>query len=185
MLIDVAKCAKECKIKTPDLITRPVGRKMYAYASKLLQNARPEELVIIDFTLIKVIDPSFIDEFIISILREAYSDQKPLFIKLTGLSNASELNIASVFDSYSSASGKPFAIITDSMTEKREFFIGNISPVYTDIIHYLRVNRNATAQALAAFLNTEPGTAAESLAELYALRLIRRDEQNQNIYLSL
>ena len=56
MIINVAKLAREAKMKLPDLITRPVGRLMYTKMREKLSIAGEGETVILDFENIKVID---------------------------------------------------------------------------------------------------------------------------------
>ena len=71
MEIIVGKIAHQLRISQTDLLTRPVGRKLYAKAASMIAHARPEEVVVLDFTGYSVIDPSCVDEFLIALVRDS------------------------------------------------------------------------------------------------------------------
>jgi hypothetical protein len=91
MIITIAKMARELKIRTPDLITRPVGRQMYARTSEALSIIQEDETVLLDFEGIQVIDSSFIDEYIMKLLLRSRTDERPFFIKLANISDPPSL----------------------------------------------------------------------------------------------
>src|SRR5208337_3274034 len=113
MVINILKTAKENGIKGPDLITRPMGRKMYSIVRDKLSHAGQGETVIIDFSGIKVIDSSFIDELIVKLINDSFV--MDFYIKLRNISPISEINIDSVFNSYSNYRDRRIAVVRDEL----------------------------------------------------------------------
>ena len=84
MIIDIAKIARNCKIKLPDLITRPVGRSLYAAVKEKLEFVGAGETVLLDFEGVKVIDSSCVDELIVRLIQDSYA--RYFYIKLRNVS---------------------------------------------------------------------------------------------------
>lgn len=173
MIINVEKTARELKIKTPDLITRPVGRLMYSTTAESLTIIGSGEVVILDFTGIKVIDSSFIDEYIVKLILE--SRIRDFYLKLRNISPISEINIDSVFNSYSSYKDRRIAVIREDMGGNNRFYIGPLSEQESDILDYLRINQGASVDDIAGFSGFESRELKRLLEELSFLRVIKNN----------
>ncbi len=172
MIIIVAKLAREAKIKLPDLITRPVGRKIYAKMKEKLAVAGEGEVVILDFENIKVIDSSFIDEFLVRLIKD--SEVSDFYIKLRNISAISEINIDSVFISYSNYKDGRLAVIREELGKNNRYYIGPLSEQEGDIIDYLKINRNSGIEDISKFCGIEAGILKNILDELSRLRVVRK-----------
>jgi len=173
MIIDVAKIAKEVKIKLPDLITRPVGRMMYAATVNKLSIIGKGETVILDFTSVKVIDSSFIDEYIVKLILD--SREKDFYLKLRNISPISEINIDSVFNSYSNYKEIRIAVAREEIGKNNRFYIGPLAEQESDIMDYLRLNLNAGIEDISRFSGIDFKVLRSLLDELTILRVIRRN----------
>lgn len=173
MIIDVAKIAKEVKVKLPDLITRPVGRMMYAATVKKLSIIGAGETVILDFSGVKVIDSSFIDEYIVKLILD--SRGKDFYLKLRNISPISEINIDSVFNSYSNYKDTRIAVAREEIGKNNRFYIGPLGEHERDIMDYLRINLNAGIEDISRFSGIDFNILKTLLEELSILRVIRRN----------
>jgi len=173
MVINVFKKAQELKLKTPDLITRHVGRVMYDAIKKMFEAVREGEIVVLDFGGIKVIDSSFIDEMLVRLIIDSRTCERPFFIRLKNISEIAEINIDLVFRSYSNYKNKKIVVITENICQNNAFFIGPLSDRERDILAYLRVNKSITVDDVAAFTGRPAGEARKIMDGLYALRLAR------------
>lgn len=173
MIIDVAKIAKGLKVKLPDLITRPVGRIMYAATVEKLSIIGDGETVLLDFTGIKVIDSSFIDEYIVKLILD--SREKDFYLKLRNISVMSEINIDSVFNSYSNYKERRIAVAREEMGKNNRFYIGPLVEQESDIMDYLRININAGIDDISRFSGIDFKVLKNLLDELSLLRVIRRN----------
>lgn len=180
MIIEISKISKSCKIKLPDLVTRPVGRKLYNAVMDKLQFAGMGETVIMDFTGIKVIDSSCIDELLVRLINESIS--RDFYIKLRNISPISEINIDSVFNSYSNYRDKRIAVIRDELGVNNKFYIGPLSEAERDIIDYLRINQRASMDDLASFSGMERGKTSELINGLISIRVLKKENGD---YLSI
>ena len=172
MIIDVAKTAKEIKVNLPDLITRPVGRAMYANTIKKLAIVTISETVVLNFNEIKVLDSSFIDEYLVKLIID--SRVKDFYIKLKNISIISEINIDSVFSSYSSYNKSRIAIAREEIGSNNRFYIGSITEQEKDIMDYLRTNSNVSIDDIARFTGVEAAELKLTLEQLSFLRLVKR-----------
>lgn len=172
MVIDVLKMAKESKVKVPDLITRPVGRIMFARAIDKLENISEDEILLLDFSGIKVTDSSFIDEFIVRLILD--SGVRNYYVKLANISDISEINIDSVFNSYSNYNDKRIAVCRSELGNNNRYYIGPLNEQESDIIDFFRINRSADAVEISRFTGLEISSVQGIMAELYRLRLIRK-----------
>ncbi len=170
MIIRIVKIAKEAKAELPDLITRPVGRKMYERTAEKIGNIDRDETVILDFDEVKVIDSSFIDEFIVTLIND--SQKKGFFLKLCNVSNIIEINIESVFQSHSRYNRR-IAIMMDDLGNNNRYYIGPLADFENDIIDYLRINRHATIDDIVKFSGLNDEESEKTMHELVDLRLIR------------
>ncbi len=175
MMIDVKKLARDNKITVPDLITRPVGRSFFDAVLKKLQIVSDGETLLLDFKDIKVIDSSFIDESIVRLIMQSREKERPFFIKLKNISQISEINIDLVFNSYASYNNLKIAVITDDIRMNNHFYIGYLDRTETDIIEYLRKNKRASIEELAALTGQDINSAAKTVDILYAARTLKKD----------
>lgn len=174
MVINVLKTAKEAKVKVPDLITRPVGRAMFKKALEKLENISEDEILLLDFAGIKVMDSSFIDEFIVKLILD--SAEKNYYVKLTNISDISEINIDSVFNSYSSYNEVKIAICRSELGRNNRYYIGPLNEHESDIIDYFRINRSADLDDISRFTGLERAAVETIMSELFRLRLVRKSE---------
>ncbi|MCP4135614.1 MAG: STAS-like domain-containing protein [bacterium] len=175
MVIRIKKVAKDLRIKTPDLITRPVGRRIYKKIKNLLGNITHNEVIVLDFDEIKVIDSSFVDELIVSIINDSIESRPEYFIKLKNISSIAEINIDSVFKSYSIYNKDRIAVITEDICQNNKFYIGQLEDVERDIIDYLRVNQAVNIEELERFTGLGPDEVATIMEALYTLRIVRHE----------
>lgn len=174
MIINVAKLAREARTRLPDLITRPVGRQMYAKMKEKLSIAGEGETVVLDFENIKVIDSSFIDEFLVRLIRDA--ENTDFYIKLRNVSAVSEINIDSVFNSYSNYKSGRLAIVCEELGKNNRYYIGPLTEGEGDIIDYLKLNHHAGIEEISRFCGMEAGLLKGVLEDLLKLRVIRRND---------
>lgn len=172
MIIVLAKLSKELKVKTPDLITRPVGRQMYRKVSGVLPILQEDETLLLDFASIQVMDSSFIDEFILRLLFDSQSRTPVFYIKLTNLSSASIMNIESVLHTRFSINNRRIAIACDQLVGKT-YCIGFTSDRHKDIINYLYINRTTRLDEIASFLEMQPEEALSLLNEMHEMRILK------------
>lgn len=173
MVIDVAKAAKEAKFKIPDLITRPVGRGVYAATAGKLTIIGSGETVILDFSGVKVIDSSFIDEYIVKLVLD--SRKNDFYLKLRNISPISEINIDSVFNSYSNYKDTRIAVAREEMGRNNRFYIGPLFEKESDILDYLRINLCAGIEDISKFSGIETEELRSILEELSILRMIKNN----------
>jgi hypothetical protein len=173
MIINVAKTAKEIKVKLPDLITRPVGRMMYAATVEKLSIIGEGEVVLMDFVGIKVMDSSFVDEYIVKFIHD--SRDRNFYLKLRNISVIAEINIDSVFNSYSTYKISRIAVIRDEIGKNNRFYIGPLSEHESDILDYLRINQSAGIDDISRFSGIDFQKLKILLEELSVLRVIRKN----------
>jgi len=176
MIINVFNFAKDAKVKMPDLITRPVGRLMFSRALEKLDNITEGETLLLDFAGIKVTDSSFIDEFIVKLIK--HSSEKNYYVKLTNISDISEINIDSVFNSYSNYNDSRIAVSRAELGKNNRYYIGPLNEHESDIIDYFRINRSASAEDISRFTGLEIAVVRKIMDELTGLRLIRKNNND-------
>jgi len=174
MVINVSKLAKKAREKTPDLLTRPVGRKMYGKLIESIDIISSGEVVVLDFENIKVIDSSFIDEFIVKFIRNSKNDENDYYVKLRNISPITEINIGSVFRSYSDYDDKKIVVMTEDICLNNNFYIGNLIDVEKDIIDYIRINKSAAAKDIVRITGMTLNKVKEIMENLNCLRLVRQ-----------
>ncbi|MCL1865099.1 MAG: DUF4325 domain-containing protein [Spirochaetes bacterium] len=172
MIIDIVKTAKEMKVNLPDLITRPVGRVMYAVTAEKLGIITISETVILNFNGIKVMDSSFIDEYLVKLIIDSRIND--FYIKLKNISNISEINIDSVFTSYSNYNKSRIAVAREEIGSNSRFYIGSITEQERDIINYLRTNSSVSIDDMSRFTGVEVNELKLILEQLSFLRLVKR-----------
>src|SRR3990172_12357491 len=173
MVINIFKKAEELGCKPPDLITRPVGRTMYGYLRSAPQTVEDGGTLVLDFTGIKVIDSSFIDEMLVKLLLDARESPKVLYIKLRNFSVIAEINIDLVLRSYSIHKNKKIVVITENICQNNVFFIGPLSDQETDIVEFFIINKSATTKNVVRFSGLAPHAVKRILEELHAMRAVR------------
>jgi len=173
MIISVEKTAKELKVKTPDLITRPVGRLMYSSTVDKLAVIGAGEVVILDFAGIKVIDSSFIDEYVVRLIHD--SCKRDFYLKLRNISAISEINIDSVFNSYSNYKDRRIVITREDIGRNNRFYIGPLSENESDILDYLRINQGTTLDDIVNFTGADSLKVKKSVEELMFMRVLKKN----------
>ncbi len=179
MIISIAQTARKLKIALPDLLTRPVGRRMYREISTMLVNAGAGEVVVFDFSSIRVIDSSFIDELIVRLLNEAHDGKRDLYFRVKNVTPSAEINIDSVFKNYSKYNNKKMVVITEDICKDNKFFIGPLGDMEKTVIDYLRINHISDIAELARLTGLDKEHLGVLMEDLYKLRLVRRMEQDR------
>jgi len=176
MIFKIEKLAKEIGVFEQDLITRVVGKDLYNKVSEKLDIIQEDELLIIDFDLIKVVDSSFIDEFFIKILEKAFNE-KNFFIKLKNINKILESNIDIVMQSYSKYNRNRVLITTDNICSNNNFYIGKLNKNEKNIFEYIRINKNAKFDDLLKLIDSQIEDHEESiksnLNSLIEMKMIR------------
>jgi hypothetical protein len=180
MIVDMKKMASELKVRLPDLITRPVGKRMYARVKKQMGIISEGEIVLLDFAGIKVIDSSFVDEFLIQLILDSRLEPA-FFLKIAGVSDTTEVNIDAVFSSFTEYNSGKIAVITDRITRNNSCYIGTLSKSDKDVIDFLHVNRRATMNDIASFSGISEEAAGAIAEELYVLRMVRREKNSGHL----
>lgn len=173
MEIRINKIAAGLKLKTPDLITRPVGKDLFNKITNKIKNIHDSEVLLIDFEGYRVLDPSFIDEFIIKLIFKSREHTPSFHVKLTHISDIAVMNISSVFKSYNNVSDVRLSVITDNVINN-SYYIGELSTQERDIINYLVVNKSALPLEIAAFLEIPLADTVTILDEMHGMRIIRK-----------
>ena len=186
MQVNIKKLSGELGIEIPDLLTRPIGKSMYAIVRKIIEQTGDSEVVELDFDGIRVIDPSFIDEFLVNLIFDSRKGDREYYLKLVNISEIGLMNIASVFSSYSGHGEMRIAVITDRLTESNNYFVGVLDGEERDVVDYLNINRTARADDIASFLEKDVERAETVLAGLHALRIVRKlRDGDRFVYVSL
>lgn len=186
MNIVIKKIADELNVQIPDLITRHVGKNMYYEFKEIIRDIVDGEVAVLDFSNIRVIDPSFIDEFLVKLIIDSRESSSIFYIKLSNISDIAEINIDSVFNSYYSFKKMKMVVSTDRLMTNNSFYIGNLTEVERDIIGYLNINRIAASDEIADFLGRDEESASKILNELHAIRIIRKEKTGNKVsYLSV
>ena len=184
MIIEIKKIAKNLKVTSPDLITRPTGKRFFSKIMEKLTSVHPGEVVILDFYEIKVLDTSFIDECIINLIKESRREKAPFYVKLENISESIESNIEFVIKSYFSMDNEKIAVALDRMGKSQGHYIGLLSGPEKDIIDFLMVNRHVPAGEIAAYIDIPEEQAKKILDKLYYMRLVRRNREKETCYYS-
>ena len=71
MIVEIKKIAKNLKISSPDLITRPTGKRFFSKIMEKLEDVHEGDVVILDFRWTKVMDPSFIHKCVFNLLKKS------------------------------------------------------------------------------------------------------------------
>ena len=175
MEIIVGKIAHQLRISQTDLLTRPVGRKLYAKAASMIAHARPEEVVVLDFTGYSVIDPSCVDEFLIALVRDSMKPEKPFFLRLSHITPTMDMTIQGVFDTYSEFSGMKIGVITEELVSRRGYYIGKVTDDEKELLSYLRISDTSSPEEIARRLERDVDRIYVALEALYARRMVRKE----------
>lgn len=175
-MLYVKEMAEKLKIKEPDLLTRPVGRRLYQAAKRKMVSLIKGETVICDFKKIEVIDPSFVDEFIVKLIDEGKKED--FYIKLTNLSKTAEQNIRSVFNSYNEFTPKKCAVVTEELTEENSHVIGSNRKEQRELIEILRINNILSKDKLGYMTGLKDERLDTMLNEMSDLRLIKKQNSS-------
>ncbi|HOO70398.1 MAG TPA: DUF4325 domain-containing protein [Spirochaetota bacterium] len=173
MIIDIKKISKDIKHSGPDLITRPVGRKIYTRIHEKMKDINEHEVLVLDFEGIQVIDSSFIDELIVKLIVKSWKGDPVYYLKLKNISDIAEINIDSVFKSFSLYNNENIAVITEDICKNNSFYIGSLTEVEKDIIEYLRVNKCISMNDIIAFTGMNNAGIEKIIDDLFRIRLLR------------
>jgi len=173
MIINIKKKAEELKLKVPDLITRHVGRAMYESITKIVENINDGETLLLDFSGIKVIDSSWIDEMIVRLILDSRRSEPAFYSKLKNISEIAEINIDLVFRSYYSYKNKKIVVITENICQNNVFFIGPLSDQERDIVEFLRVNKSITMDDAVTFTGLPREKVQKIMDELDKIRVVK------------
>lgn len=176
LIINMYSLGERLGCSLPDLITRPAGRSVYGYLNSALNDLEDGGTMVLDFSGVKVIDSSFIDEMLVKILLEARKSSKVFYIKLKNFSEIAEININLVLRSYSLHKNKKIVVITENICHNNAFFIGPLSDEEKDIVEFLRINKSATTEDVSRFSGLPTREAEMILEELHAARAVRKDK---------
>lgn len=179
MEINVKKIAEAAKIKYPDLLTRVTGRSLYDRLVKKMEFVGHDEVVILDFSGIKVMDSSFIDEFIVKFLIEAGSGERKYYGKLREISEIGQNNVESVFQSYLQFNKQRLVAVTEDLSINNKFFLGTLSALEEDIFNYIRINKLVFIEDIASALNYSSKMVDDILAEMIKLRITRQNDDGK------
>jgi len=182
MVISLKKLAGEIKIDVPDLITRQMGKAIFEIISGKLKSMHENELLVLDFEAIQVIDASFIDELIIKLILLSRSSLFPFYVKLKNISQAVEINIDLVFNSFSSFNRDRIVVLSSDLFSNNSYYIGSLSEREKDILDYLRINKHSSLKDIMNLTGTRESEIKRILDELYAMRIIRKDD---DIYMTV
>jgi hypothetical protein len=105
-------------------------------------------------------------------------DQK-YYVKLRNISEIGQMNIDSVFRSYLEFDNKKIVVMTEDICLNNNFFIGDLSPIETDIINYIRVNKTAQTGDIVSLTGYSREKVEEALSLLGKLRVIRKSGNNK------
>ena len=177
MTIYVKDLVKYGKTFSGDLLTRPVGRKYYDAAAKKTKAAMQGEVVVVDFEKIRVIDPSFADEFVIKLIN--LSSENDFYIRLKNLGRSAANNISSIIDSYSRFAQTELAVPVEEITESGSHFIGNLDGIKADIAEFFRINKTAGLETIINKFSITESQTEEILESLNSLRIIRKDDSGK------
>lgn len=177
MIIHIQKLLKSIKYPERDLITRPVGQRVYTALEDQLQYLGKGETLIIDFEHIQVIDSSFIDEALVSLVRRSMAEE--FYIRLKNTSEIAQINIDSVFQSCAHYNNERLAVITDDLTRFNSFYLGDLDKNERSTIEYIHVNTTVQSADVETYLGITEGDAVALLEELHRLRLIRSVQRGQ------
>lgn len=166
--------SKKSSKASSDLLTRPVGKKYYQSAEKKISSAMNGEVVILDFADIKVIDPSFADEFVINIVKLSHS--KDFYVRLRNLTKSAQSNISAIIDSYTDFAKKDYAVAVEDLLDNGTHFLGNIGLQEKEIAEFLRINKTASTKAISDNFSFTESKTVNCLKTLEKLRIVRTDE---------
>ncbi|MBN2858480.1 MAG: hypothetical protein JXN63_08780 [Candidatus Delongbacteria bacterium] len=185
MLIKIEEFAKKAGASLPDLLTRPVARKVLSLMNEKCTMAAEEELVICDFAGIEVIDPSFVDECLITFLKKGR--QSPIYyVMLRNLSRIAQENIEGVINLYNENSQNKISILTEQLTCSNRYLIGSVYEYENEIVAFLRINGFATTnQLLSLMMAMEKEQTLQLLDSMYERGLIRKVQNKEPGYSSL
>ncbi len=176
MEINVKKLAAKAKIKSPDLLTRAVGRTMFKHLLMAAEPAAEGEVVVLDFAGFQVLDSSFIDEFIVKFIIFS-AGEKRFYVKLRNVSDMGQINIESVFRSYRNFDSRRLNVITEEPGIGNNFCLGDLSSKESDVLGFIRTNRSAAPKDVALFSGIDEAQAGILLKSMDVMGLIRSNMQ--------
>lgn len=175
MVIKVKKKAEELKLRSPDLITRHMGRALYGSVMSLVEAMGDDETLVLDFEGVKVIDSSFVDEFIVRLILDSVRSERPFYVKLKNISEISEMNIDMVLRFHSKYKNKKIVVITENICQNNAFFIGPLSDREREFIEFIRVNRSVMTGDVARFTGGQRQDVEKMMDQCHSMRIVKKD----------
>jgi len=172
----IKKLALKAKIKSPDLLTRPVGRAIYSEAKNKISMLGEHEVLVLDFENIGVMDSSFIDEFIICLMKDAIASESPFYVKARNISSINQINIESVIYTYSKYQKNRIALVVNELTRDNTFVIGELSKKEHELISYVLLHKEATEKELIELLNSSNDEIKKIIETLNKIRILRLEK---------
>ena len=182
MVVEILKVKDRLKLDLNDLITRPIGVKFYKEVKKLINKINTNEIVLMNFEGVNVADPSFLDEFIVKIILESRGKNRSYYIKLANFNEISSMNLRSVFDSYYNFKNERLAVATDEIINNEKYCIGSVDEREILIMNYLHINKSGSISNIAEFIEQDLENTKNLLEGLYEMRLVRKDENDDQKY---
>ena len=158
----------------PDLVTRELGLQAYDLLYQALADTRPEDVLVLDFENVRVMDSSFAGGSILKLLRQVVNGEfGEKYLVLTGTNESTEYNINSTIRGHGLKLG---LLVVDTNGDQR--LLGQIEPNLEETLALVSSKGALTARELA---DSPPGmainTASNRLKKLFDLHLIQRIEE--------
>ncbi len=164
----------ELSFGSNNLVTRPSGQAVRERIERELEKLGPQEVVVLDFGRIAVIDYSCADEIIAKLvsrlLAGEYGDK---YVVLDGLNENQRENIEVALER------KDLAVMA-GMRDGSRVLLGGLNNYLRETLEFIQQNRRASSRDLAEAKKIEPNTSGTRLLNLYKKRLVRRVEDQGN-----
>lgn len=173
---DLYKILKEeLRNGSSDLVTRHSGQVIRERIERDIMKERDEEVIVLDFSRIGIIDYSCADEIVAKLISRLMTNEYgERFIILKGLNETQKENIEVALER------KDLSAIA-IMKDGKEVIIGSLNNYLKETLEIIKEKGKITAKELSKKLKVELNTAATRLLNLYKKRLIRRaDEQTSD-----
>jgi len=186
MIINIKDTGKKAGASLPDLLTRPVAKRVLTLMLTKIEHASVDELVICDFAGIEVIDPSFVDECLITLVRRSRKVDPRFFVMLRNLSRIAEENIEGVIALYNENSKDKVSLLTEQLTRSNSYLIGALSKNENEILAFIRINGHATKEVLSSlFPSSDEESVLRTLESMHERGLLRQKENKDSGYTSV
>ncbi|CAG0984784.1 hypothetical protein ANRL3_02369 [Anaerolineae bacterium] len=167
-LIDLARILDN---KSPDLLTRDLGRKAFGCLERELKQTPEHETLILDGKDIILFDSSFFDEAILNLFVKLIAGEYGnRFLLLCNVTEDSVVNVEGAIKRRDLKNALPIK----NRAQLR--FVGNLEPNLEETARLLVQRKQLTARELADYLKIGINNASNRLRRLHELRLAKREE---------